>query len=111
MGDERRDLTQKLEAYYRASGWPVKQGEDGILRATGPHGVTWISRAVVREDLESDEFEAEIVDLAERRMPEGGELCPLELLPAPDCAADLQMLLDRAGLARCTHVSVYSLAA
>lgn len=111
MGEERRDLTEKLEAYYRASGWPVKVGEDGTLRATGPHGVTWISRAVVREDLDSEEFEAEIIDLAERRMPEGGELCPLELLPAPDCAVDLQMLLDRAGLGGCTHVSVYSLAA
>jgi len=111
MGDERRELTKQLESYYRDSGWPVKTGDDGTLRATGPHGVTWISRAVVREDLESEEFEAQIVDLADRRMPEGGELCPLELLPAPDCAEELQSLLDRAGLARCTHVAVYSLAA
>jgi len=99
-----------LRSHYRASGWKVVEGE-GCLEATGPHGVKWIGRAVVEEDLTSEQFEAEIVDLAERRMPEGGELRPLDLLPDPDCRQQLDQLLERTGLSGHTHVSVYSIAA
>jgi len=110
MDDQRRELTKKLESYYRSSGWRVTRA-NGLLEAVGPHDVKWIGRAVVREDLEADAFEAEIIELADRRMPEGGELCPLDLLPAEECAAGLRELLERTGLGRHTHISVYSLAA
>lgn len=99
-----------LRSHYRGSGWKVEAG-DGALEATGPHGVKWIGRAVVVEDLRSEDFEAEIVDLADRRMPEGGELRPLDLLPAPECRDQLDALLERVGLSGHTHVSVYSIAA
>lgn len=110
MSAERKDLTAKLRAHYRASGWKVIEA-GGHLEAVGPHGVKWIGRAVVSEDLASAGFEAEIIDLAERRMPDGNQLRPLDLLPASDCHAELEALLDRNGLIRCTHISVYSDAA
>jgi len=110
VSEERKDLTAKLRAHYRASGRKVTESA-GHLEAVGPHGVKWIGRAVVAEDLESEEFEAEIVELAERRMPEGNELRPLDLLPAPECQDRLNDLLGRNGLGRCTHISVYSSAA
>lgn len=110
MSEERERLTGLLKAHYRSCGWKIEAGE-GHLEATGPHGVKWIGRAVVAEDLDDDGFEAEIIDLAERRMPAGNELRPLDLLPAPECRADLDRLLERTGLDRDTHVSVYSIAA
>lgn len=110
MDDQRKQLTEILMSHYRASGWKVEAGE-GRLEATGPHGVKWIGRAVVDDDLRSEAFEAEIVDLADRRMPEGGELRPLDLLPAPDCREELDRLLERTGLSGHTHISVYSIAA
>ena len=110
MSDERKRLTEMLRSHYHSSGWKV-EADDGRLEATGPHGVKWIGRAVVPEDLQSEEFEAEIIDLADRRMPGGGELRPLDLLPAPECREGLDGLLERTGLARHTHVSVYSIAA
>lgn len=110
MSVQRQELTGKLESHYRASGWKVAR-VDGNLEAVGPYGVKWIGRAVVREDLEDETFEAEVVELASRRMPEGGELCPLDLLPDEDCAGEVRKLLARTGLDRHTHVSVYSFAA
>lgn len=110
MSEQRKQLTELLRSHYRSSGWKVAE-QDGRLEATGPHGVKWIGRAVVDEDLGSDDFEAEIVDLADRRMPEGNELRPLDLLPADDAREGLEDLLDRTGLAGCTHISVYSIAA
>jgi hypothetical protein len=109
--DMRKELTEQLRSHYRSSGWKVSSNGDGLVEAIGPHGVKWIGRAVVRDDLFDQGFEAEIIDLAERRMPEGGELCPLDLLPAEDCVIELRELLERTGLHRHTHVSVYSLAA
>ncbi len=110
MSEQRKRLTEKLRSHYRSSGWKVTEAE-GRLEAVGPHGVKWIGRAVVEEDLRSDGFEAEIVELADRRMPQGNELRPLDLLPAEDCQDELRELLDRNGLSRCTHISVYSTAA
>jgi len=109
MSEQRQELIEKLESHYRASGWKVARVDD-VLEAVGPHGVKWIGRAVVPEDLEDEEFEAEIVELADRRMPEG-ELCPLDLLPDEQIAGEVRELLRRTGLDRHTHVSVYSLAA
>jgi len=40
-----------------------------------------------------------------------GELCPLELLPAEECADGLRALLAELRLERRGHVEVYSLAA
>jgi hypothetical protein len=108
---KRRELIDKLRSHYRSSGWKVSIAEDGMVEAVGPHGVKWMGRAVIREDLDDQGFEAQVIDLAERRMPGGGELCPLDLLPAEDCAAELRALLERTGLDRNTHISVYSLAA
>lgn len=110
VSEERKDLTAKLRAHYRSRRWKVIESA-GHLEAVGPHGVKWIGRAVVAEDLEADGFEAEIIELSERRMPEGNELRPLDLLPAPDCQEDLKDLLERNGLSRCTHISVYSASA
>jgi len=56
-------------------------------------------------------LESRLVDLADRRMTHGGELCPLELLPAADCVDELEALLERLGLADRRHVAVSSLAA
>ncbi|MCL4286400.1 MAG: hypothetical protein KJ006_01985 [Thermoleophilia bacterium] len=110
MSEERKDLTAKLKAHYRSRQWKVTESA-GHLEAVGPHGVKWIGRAVVAEDFCSEDFEAEIIDLAERRMPEGNELRPLDLLPARDCQEELNELLERNGLSRCTHISVYSASA
>ena len=110
MADARADLLETLEAHYRASGWRARRSERTI-EASGPGGVTWIGRAVLSEDLRSDRFETEIVELADRRMPSGGELCPLDLLPDPGAESALRELLDRTGLSRRPHVSVYSFAA
>ena len=110
MSEQREELTQLLRSHYRGSGWNVAE-EDGRLEAVGPHGVKWIGRAVTDEDLRSETFEAEIVDLADSRMPEGNELRPLDLLPADDAREGLEELLKRTGLAGCTHISVYSIAA
>jgi hypothetical protein len=104
----RESLTSRLADHYRAQGWPVEIGEDGIVAASGPGGVTWIGAAVLPNDVESGELEARLPELAERRMPHGGELCPLELLPAPECDAALRGLLDRLGLGGRRHVAVYS---
>jgi len=106
---ERAELLGQLERLYRGHGWLVNHDEDGTLCAAGPGGVTWLGTAVVPEDLASDRLESKLLDLAGRRMPKGGELCPLDVLPAPECEAELRQLLTSIGLDRRPHVSVYSL--
>lgn len=109
MDEAREELLGRLETYYREGGWPVKRDEDLVL-ASGPGGVTWLGRAVVPEDLADDAWlEARLVELADRRMPVGNQLCPLELLPTPECKDGLQAVLDRSGLGSRGHVRVYSL--
>ena len=110
MSDERKRLTDLLRSHYRSCGWKIESAE-GHLEATGPHGVKWIGRPVVPDDLASERFEGEIVDLAGRRMPGGDELRPLDLLPAPECRRELEQLLDRVGLGDDPRVQVYSIAA
>jgi len=111
MDTSREQLTSRLTEHYRGQGWATRAGEDGVVLADGPGGVTWIGAAVVGHDLASGELENRLVDLADRRMSHGGELCPLELLPAADCVDELEGLLERLGLADRRHVAVYSLAA
>jgi len=111
MEGERRHLAGSLEDHYRSQGWPVEEAEDGILLASGPGGVTWLGAAVVRADLASEAFAERLVDLASRRMNGAAELCPLDLLAAPECEGELRLLLDRLGLSRRSHVSLYSRAA
>lgn len=106
----RNELTTRLADHYRKQGWATRTEADGTILADGPGGVTWIGTAVTATDLHSGELEARLPDLADRRMPRGGELCPLELLPAADCREDLEGLLERLGLAQHRHVAVYSLA-
>lgn len=105
----RNELLDQLEAHYRSQGWPVRRPEDETLVATGPGGVTWLGLAVVGEDLSSHELEGRLRDLSERRMPSGGELCPLDLLAERGCQAGVEALLERVGLADRPHVSLYSL--
>lgn len=103
----RDELTERLERRYRTIGWRLVDSEPPLLEAVGPHGVKWIGRAVINEDFESEGFEAEILELSERRMPEGNELCPLDLLPAEDCRDQLDELLRRNGLADDPRISVF----
>lgn len=107
---QRRELSSALENHYRACGWPVERADDGTVRAVGPGGVTWIGVPVVAADLDQDEFARRLVALSEQRMP-AGQLCPLELLPAADCAGELRDLLARLRLAERGHVEIYSRAA
>lgn len=107
---EREKLREALESYYRSCGWKVERADDGTVRASGVGGVTWIGLPVVAQDLAEDGFEGRLIELAEQRMPQGA-LCPLELLPAEECADDLRAVLVRLRLSERGHVGVYSLAA
>ncbi len=111
MEARRQKLLERLEAYYRGCGWKVEHGGDGAVRAAGPGGVTWIGLAVVADDLSSAEFEERLVELSNQRMAGGGALCPFELLPADECAADLRATLARLRLDARGNVAVYSRAA
>ena len=106
----REELTTRLADHYRGQGWATRTDGDGTIFADGPGGVTWIGAVVTSGDLDSGDLEARLPELAERRMPHGGELCPLELLPAAECFAELEGLLARLGLAERCHVAVYSFA-
>ncbi len=64
---------------------------------------------VSAEDLDDAGFEARLVALGEEQMPTG-ELCPLELLPSPDCAERLYAILERVGLGERGNVEVYAAA-
>lgn len=109
---DRSDLLGQLESYYRSCGWKVSREEDGVLAAAGPGGVTWHGVPVIPEDLhEPETLEARLAELAKRRMQGGGELCPLDLLPAEGCEDGLQAALHRTRLSERPHVSVYELAA
>ncbi len=110
MSARREELQTLLETHYRSCGWKAARADDGTVRADGIGGVTWIGLAVVPEDLDEASFEGRLVALADTRMPRG-ELCPLELLPAEDCADRLRSVLDRLRLRERGHVEVYSLAA
>jgi hypothetical protein len=108
MSPGRDQLSRRLAEHYRGQGWPVEVDADGVVHARGPGGVTWIGAPVTGEDIASGTLEDRLTDLAARRMPARGELCPLELLPASDCEPALRALLDRVGLSRRRHVAVYS---
>lgn len=103
----RQELVEHLEAYYRRCGWPVERAEDGSVRAMGAGGVTWIGLPVTADDLADPRLPARLAALSDERM-ESGERCPLELLPATDCALAVRALLAELGLA--DMVSIYSLA-
>ena len=108
--NEKTELREVLASYYRSCGWKVEHASDGTIRASGIGGVTWIGLPVVADDLADEGFEGRLVELAEQRMPQGA-LCPLELLPAEDCADELRAVLARLRLSERGHVEVYSLAA
>ena len=63
--------------------------DDGTVRATGVGGVTWIGLPVVPDDLADPDFARRLRALSDERMPTG-QLCPLELLPAEECADELR---------------------
>ncbi len=112
MLDVREELLARLEAQYRSSGWvPVRRDTAEVLHAAGPGGVTWFGMAILPDDLNSAaELGERIVDLSARRMP-GGELCVLDLLPAPECHDAVAELLARLGLASSANISLYALPA
>ena len=110
MTEFKRQLNELLVSHYRSSGWKVEQAEDGTVRAAGPGAVTWIGLAVAPDDLTDDGFADRLRALGEERMP-AGERCPLELLPAEECAPQLRSLLAELRLDHAGHVEVYSLVA
>ena len=110
MDDARTQLSGLLETYYRGCGWTVERRDDGSVRAKGLGGVTWIGLPVVADDLVDPTFPETLRGLSNERMPTG-ELCPLELLPDPECAHDLHALLMDMRLAERGHVEVYAVAA
>lgn len=110
MAETRSQLRDRLEATYRRYGWPATRRADGTLQAAGPGGVSWHGLAIVADDLaDPTGLDKRLLALATTRMPEGGELCPLDLLPAAGCEDDLRAALDRTGLSARPHVSVYAL--
>ncbi len=112
MNEARHALASQLEAYYQSCGWRVRRADDGTLEADGPGGVTWYGAAIVAEDVHgTDALDAWLVELANRRMLGGGELCPLDLLPDPEAEAGLREALERTKLNHRPHVSVYELSA
>jgi hypothetical protein len=108
---EREWLLRKLLDHYRSQGFRARVADGGTVCADGPGGVTWHGRVIVADDLRSGELETSLSDLAERRMGGDGPLCPLDLLPAEDCAAEVEALLKRLGLGERRHIAVYSFAA
>jgi hypothetical protein len=110
MGSRRQELQGHLERYYRDCGWTVERRNDGTVRANGVGGVTWIGLPVVPDDLADEGFAARLKALSGERMPTG-ELCPLEILPAEECADSLRALLDELRLRERGHVEVYAVAA
>jgi hypothetical protein len=110
MSARRQELQALLERHYRDAGWKVERHDDGTVRACGIGGVTWIGLAVVAEDVKDNTFAARVLELSDQRMPKG-ELCPLELLPEPECADEVWRVLERLRLAERGHVDVYSVAA
>jgi hypothetical protein len=109
MSADRVVLADLIERHYRSQGWPVERLADGTVRARGIGGVPWIGLPVVAADLEDEGFEARLRALGEERTPEG-RLCPLELLPDPDCRDDLKAVLRRLDLHDRGHIDVYSVA-
>ncbi|HSH22284.1 MAG TPA: hypothetical protein VK992_06700 [Candidatus Caenarcaniphilales bacterium] len=107
MDDRRQELRTRLEDHYRSQGWSVERAADGTLHAAGPGGVTWVGATVVPTDLGSPHFAERLVELSARRMS-GGELCPLDVLAAEECAGEVRTLLDRLGLAGRPHISFYA---
>lgn len=105
----RDELIAALEEYYRSCGLRPERASDGTVRARGFGGVTWIGLPVAAEDVDDAGFEARLVELGAQRMPTG-ELCPLELLPAPDCAERLYAILERVGLGERGNVQLYTAA-
>ena len=108
---DRNALLARLEEHYRLHGWPVRREDDGTLRASGPGGVTWIGSALVREDVVAESLDEKLTQLADTRMPVGGELCPVDLLAAEDCEEQVRAALNRLRLDERPHVSLYSSAA
>lgn len=110
LGVTREHLANALEQHYRSSGWSVARFDDGSVRARGWGEVTWIGLPVTCAELDDPSFEALVQELGAQRMPTG-ELCPLELLPDPECADRLRALLDRLRLGERGHIEVYATAA
>lgn len=108
---DRTELLGRLAQHYKASGWSVKELSDGTLAAAGPGGVTWIGTAITATDLESESLGERLLELADRRMEGGGELCPLDVIAPEDCESRLSSTLERVGLASRRNVSIYSIAA
>lgn len=108
---DRSALLALLERQYRQSGWSSRRGGDDVIRAAGPGGVTWFGMAIVPEDVAGEGLVERIRGLADQRMPRGGELCVLDLLPSAECHDEVERLLDAAGLGSRSNISLYALPA
>lgn len=106
--ETREQLTDRLRRRYKGMGFKPADAEPPLLKAVGLHGVHWIGRAVVAEDLDREEFEDELVRLADHRMDVDGERCPLDLVPAADCRERLRELLVKHHLDQRAHISVFT---
>lgn len=110
VSEQRAALQAILEQHYRANGWtPIGREAGGVLCASGPGGVSWFGLAVVPHDLSSATLADVIQELADRRMPDRGERCVLDLLPAAECHDAVQRLLAELGLAGRRNITLYSL--
>lgn len=104
----RDELTAVLEDLYRAGtvwGEP-ERASDGTVRVLDCLGVEWAALAVLPEDLDDPAFSGRLVELANRRMPDSGRRCVLELLPAEECREAVEALLRELRLDE--RVSVYA---
>lgn len=108
---ERSALLSLLERQYRQSGWSSRRGDNDVIRAVGPGGVTWFGMAILPQDLADRGLVGRIRELADQRMPRGGELCVLDLLPSAECHDEVDRLLDAAGLGSRNNISLYALPA
>lgn len=104
----RQELQAKLVDYYRGCGFKPHVADDGTVRAAGLGGVTWIGLAIVPADVNG--LAERLDQLSAERMP-GGQLCPLELIPDPECEARVREVLHESRIGDRRYVEIYSIAA
>jgi hypothetical protein len=112
MSVQREELLDVVEGIYRrGSVWgEPSRAEDGTVRVHDGGGVTWIAMAVLPEDVADDGFRERLAELSREHMPPpDGRRCVLELVPAEECADDVERILRELRLDEI--VGVYSRAA
>jgi hypothetical protein len=114
VGAPREELLSLLEDFYRRGivwGEPWR-ADDGTVRVSDGGGVTLIGAAVVPEDLADggEAFRKRLLGLCAEHMPTpDGRRCVVELLPAEECAGEVDTILRELRLDE--RVGTYSRAA